>query len=30
MYEDYTEPIKHLPSHRILAINRGESKDILK
>lgn len=30
MYEYYTEPIKHLPSHRILAINRGESKDILK
>ena len=30
MYEDYTEPIKHLPSHRILAINRGESKEILK
>lgn len=30
MYEDYTEPIKYLPSHRILAINRGESKDILK
>lgn len=30
MYEDYTEPIKHLPSHRILAIDRGESKDILK
>lgn len=30
MYDDYTEPIKHLPSHRILAINRGESKDILK
>lgn len=30
MYEDYTEPTKHLPSHRILAINRGESKDILK
>ena len=30
MYEDNTEPIKHLPSHRILAINRGESKDILK
>lgn len=30
MYEDYTDPIKHLPSHRILAINRGESKDILK
>lgn len=30
MYEDYTEPIKHLPSHRILAINRGESKYILK
>lgn len=30
MYEDYTEPIRTLPSHRILAINRGEKKEILK
>lgn len=30
MYEDYTEPVRTLPSHRILAINRGEDKKILK
>lgn len=30
MYDNYTEPIRQLPSHRILAINRGENKDILK
>lgn len=30
MYEEYTEPVRRLPSHRILAINRGEKKDILK
>ena len=30
MYEDYNEPIRTLPSHRILAINRGEKKDFLK
>ena len=30
MYEDYSEPIRTLPSHRILAINRGEKKDFLK
>lgn len=30
MYDNYTEPINRLPSHRILAINRGEKKDILK
>lgn len=30
MYADYSEPIRTLPSHRILAINRGEKKDILK
>lgn len=30
MYEDYIEPIRTLPSHRILAINRGEKKEILK
>lgn len=30
MYENYSEPVRTLPSHRILAINRGEKKDILK
>lgn len=30
MYENYSEPVRTLPSHRILAINRGEKKNILK
>ncbi|MDG0874063.1 RNA-binding transcriptional accessory protein [Paenibacillus thiaminolyticus] len=30
MYYEYSEPAKRLPSHRILAINRGEREDILK
>ena len=30
MYYDYQEAIKHIPSHRILAINRGEKEDFLK
>ena len=30
MYKDFTEKIKALPSHRILAINRGEKEDYLK
>jgi len=30
MYYDYKEPIKKIPSHRILAINRGEKEDFLK
>lgn len=30
MYASYSEPIKQLPSHRILAINRGENEDVLK
>lgn len=30
MYKDYTEKIKAIPSHRILAINRGEKEDCLK
>ncbi|MEG6586563.1 Tex family protein [Dendrosporobacter sp. 1207_IL3150] len=29
-YKEYREPIKRMPSHRILAVNRGENKDILK
>lgn len=30
MYYDYSEKIKSLVSHRVLAINRGEKEDILK
>ena len=30
MYYNYQEAIKHIPSHRILAINRGEKEDFLK
>ncbi|MBP2645243.1 MAG: Tex-like protein [Firmicutes bacterium] len=29
-YKEYHEPVKRMPSHRILAINRGERKNILK
>ncbi len=30
MYYDYSEPVAKIPSHRILAINRGEKEEILK
>ncbi|WP_128895720.1 Tex family protein [Longirhabdus pacifica] len=30
MYYEYEEPIRKLPSHRILAINRGEKEEMLK
>ncbi len=30
MYYDFSEPISKIPSHRILAINRGEKEDFLK
>lgn len=30
MYADYAEPVHRLPPHRILALNRGESKGLLK
>jgi uncharacterized protein len=30
MYYDYSEPISKIPSHRVLAINRGEKEKILK
>ena len=30
MYYDYKETIKYIPSHRILAINRGEKENFLK
>jgi uncharacterized protein len=29
-YKEYREPAKRMPSHRILAVNRGENKDVLK
>ena len=30
MYYDYQEAIKYIPSHRVLAINRGEKEEFLK
>ncbi len=30
MYYDYSEPVGKIPSHRILAVNRGEKENILK
>lgn len=30
MYADYTEKISKIPSHRILAVNRGEKEECLK
>lgn len=30
LYYDFSEPVSKLPSHRILAINRGEKEGILK
>ena len=30
MYYDFKEPILKIPSHRILAINRGEKEEVLK
>ena len=29
-YENYKEPVNKIPSHRILAVNRGEKEDCLK
>ena len=29
MYYEYTEPVKTIPSHRMLAIRRGEGEDVL-
>ncbi len=29
MYYDYSEPVKKMPGHRVLAINRGEKEKIL-
>ena len=30
MYYDFSEPLSKIPSHRILAINRGENEGVLK
>ncbi len=30
MYYDYSEPVSKIPSHRVLAINRGEREEYLK
>lgn len=30
MYYEYQEPVRRLPPHRILAINRGEREEVLK
>ncbi|MBQ4543295.1 MAG: RNA-binding transcriptional accessory protein, partial [Clostridia bacterium] len=30
MYYEYREPVRKIPSHRILAINRGEAEEFLK
>lgn len=30
MYYDYSEPVKYIAPHRILAVNRGENEKILK
>lgn len=30
MYYEYEEPVRKLPPHRILAINRGEREDVLR
>ena len=30
VYEDYSEPVSKIPSHRVLAINRGENEDYLR
>ena len=30
MYADYAEPVSRMPSHRILAVNRGEKEGFLK
>jgi len=30
MYYDFSEPIKKIAGHRVLAVNRGENEDVLK
>ena len=29
MYYDFTEPVKHIKPHRVLAINRGDNEEVL-
>ncbi len=29
-YKDFSEAVRHIPSHRVLAINRGENQKLLK
>lgn len=29
-YREYREPVRRIPSHRVLAVNRGERKEVLK
>lgn len=29
-YREYREPVRRIPSHRMLAVNRGERKEVLK
>ena len=29
MYYDYREPVEEIPSHRMLAIRRGETENVL-
>lgn len=29
-YYDFSEPIRHIPSHRLLAMRRGEKEDVLR
>ncbi len=29
-YREYREPVRRIPSHRLLAVNRGERKEVLK
>jgi len=30
MYYDYREPVRRIPPHRVLAVNRGEREEVLK
>ena len=30
MYYDYREPVRRMPPHRVLAVNRGEREEVLK
>jgi protein Tex len=30
MYYDYQEPLKEIPSHRMLAMRRGEKEEVLR